>query len=68
MNNDADTSQKFKVTITETLKKIVEVDADNRQQAEQIVSDGWHRSEYILNADYFANVEFEAMPMVERNT
>ena len=53
----------FKVTITETLKKSVEVEAENRQQAEQMVSDAWRnceRSEYVLGADDFVGVEFEA--------
>lgn len=53
----------FKVTITETLKRTVEVVAENRQQAEQIISDGWHKSKYILDADNFAGVEFEAVPI-----
>ena len=46
---DLDTPRKFKVTITETSKMIVEVEADNQPQTEQMVSDGWHRSEYILS-------------------
>lgn len=55
---------KFKVTITETLKRTVEVEADNQQQAEQMVSDEWHRSKYILDADDFVDVEFEAVPVM----
>lgn len=55
---------RFKVTITETLKRTVEVEADNQQQAEQMVSDEWHRSKYILDADNFADVELEAVPVM----
>ena len=36
----------YKVKITETLEKEVEVEAEDRHEAEQIVSDAWHKSEY----------------------
>ena len=61
--------KKFKVTITETLKRTVEVEADDRYDAEQIVSDGWHNGEYtldnVLDADNFIDVEIEAVPVKE---
>lgn len=50
----------FEVTITETLKLTVEVKANSREEAEQFVSDRWHDSEYILDADNFVGVEFDA--------
>jgi hypothetical protein len=50
----------FKVVITETLKRIVEVEAKNIKDAEQLVSDNWHNSMYVLGADDFAHVKFEA--------
>ena len=50
----------FEVTITETLKKTVTVHATDRLEAEQIVSDNWRNSDYILDADNFVGVEFEA--------
>lgn len=53
---------RFKVTITETLKRTVEVEANDQQEAEQMVSDGWHKSEYILDAEDFVDVAFEAVP------
>ena len=40
----------YKVKITETLEKEVEVEAEDRDEAVQIVSDAWHNSEYILDA------------------
>ena len=55
---------KFKVTITETLKQTVEVEATDRHEAEQTVSDGWHSSKYILYADNFVDVEFEAVTVM----
>ena len=54
-------SPKFMVTITETLKLSVEVEADDRYEAERIVSDGWRNSAYILDADNFVDVAFEAV-------
>lgn len=55
------TPKKYRVAIIETLRRIVAVEADDPDQAEQIVSDGWHRSKYILDAEDFAEVEFEAV-------
>lgn len=57
--------QKFKVTITETLKLSVEVDAGSRDVAEQIVSECWWKGEYILDASDFVGVEFAAVPVTE---
>ena len=54
---------RFKVTITETLKRTVEVEADDLHEAEQMVSDDWHSSKYILGADDFTDVDFEAAPV-----
>jgi hypothetical protein len=51
---------KYEVTITETLKTKVEVEADSLDDAEQIVTDKWHNSEYVLDAENFAGVEFSA--------
>ena len=50
----------YKVTITEVLKKTVDVEAEDEREAEQIVSDRWHDSDYILDADNFVGVDFEA--------
>ena len=54
----------YKVKITETFEKIVEVEveAEDREEAEQIVSDAWHNSEYILDAEDFKGVTFKAEP------
>ena len=50
----------YKVRIVETLVMNVNVEAESTQEAEQIVSDRWRDSEYLLDADNFAGVEFEA--------
>ena len=52
--------KKFEVTITETLKKKVEVEAKTQEEAEQIVNDEWYKGDHILDADCFAGVVFEA--------
>lgn len=41
----------FEVTITEILERKVIVEADSPEQAEEIVSDRWYESDYILDAD-----------------
>ena len=48
----------YRVTITETLSMTVKVAAADRREAEQLVSDQWHRGEYILDADHCKVVEF----------
>ena len=53
-------SQWFDVTITETLQLTVRVEAHSPSEAEQIVTDDWKRSEYILGPENFAGVEFQA--------
>jgi len=53
--------RKYQVAIIETLRRVVEVEADDQQNAEQMVSDGWHNSEYILEAEDFVGVEFETI-------
>ena len=55
-------AQQFEVTITEVLKMTVPIVAKDRFEAEQIVSDFWRNSMYILDADNFSGVEFEAKP------
>ena len=52
--------KKFEVTITETLKKKVEVEAETQEEAEQIVTDEWYKGDHILDADNFTEVVFEA--------
>lgn len=56
-------SQQFKVVITEILKMTVEIEANNPHEAEQKAFDNWRDGQYILDADHFAGVEFEATPI-----
>lgn len=52
--------KQYKVTITETLKMTVEVEAKDRWEAEQIVTDNWRNGDYILDAVSFTGVSFKA--------
>jgi hypothetical protein len=62
-NDDANyTGGSFKVTISETLQKVVTVDADSLDEAEQTASDNWRAGDYILDAEDFVGVDFRAVP------
>lgn len=50
----------YEVTITETLEMTVEVEAKNRLEAEQIISDRWRNGDYILDAETFQGVTLQA--------
>ncbi|EGC03093.1 DpnD/PcfM family protein [Ruminococcus albus] len=50
--------KEFNVIITETLRKVVTVEAETAEDAEEIVDAAWHNSEYILEAEDFDGVEF----------
>lgn len=52
--------KEYDVTITETLKTTVTVEAESQLEAEQMVSDNWRNQEYILDADNFTGVDFKA--------
>lgn len=50
--------KEFNVTITETLRKTVTVEADSPEDARKIVIEAWKNSMYILDAENFIGVEF----------
>jgi ABC-type enterochelin transport system substrate-binding protein len=52
--------REFDVTITETLQMTVTVKAKSREEAERIVSEKWHDDEYLIDAEHFKGVAFEA--------
>ena len=58
--------KEFDVTITEKLQTVVTVEAETREEAEQMVSDQWRSGDHILDADNFVDVEFEGKESVER--
>ena len=49
---------KFKVTVSETLERVLFVDASDWQEAGKKVHDMWDKSELVLSADDFTGVEF----------
>lgn len=51
----------YQVTITETLQKTVEVEANSKEGAEELVERKWNDSEYILDAEAFVGVDFSAV-------
>ena len=58
--------KEFDVTITEKLQAVVTVEAETREEAEQMVSDQWRSGDHILDADNFVDVEFEGKENTER--
>lgn len=48
---------KYYVSVTETLNKVVSVEAENEKQAMQLVQDAYDNSEIILDSDNFCGVE-----------
>lgn len=58
--------KKYKVTISETYKKTVEIEANSRDEAEEIVSDGWLHKEYSLDGANFNGVKFNVREIKNR--
>lgn len=54
----------YDVTIMETLKMTVPVEADSLAEAEQKAEDNWNASQYILDADHFVEASFHAKERV----
>jgi hypothetical protein len=55
---------KFKVEITETLQKTVEVDAEDKHQAEEIAEEKYGQAteeEFILDAEAHMGTTFEVV-------
>ncbi|MGF7018755.1 hypothetical protein M2145_002530 [Lachnospiraceae bacterium PF1-21] len=48
----------YKVTITETLEKEIEVKAESREEALQIARAGWAESNHVLDESNFTEVDF----------
>ena len=48
----------YEVTITETLKRKIEIEAESAEEAQRMVKDGWENGDYILLPDDFSDVNF----------
>ena len=57
----------FKVTITETLEKVVNIKANSREEALEIAEKGWKDGNFVLDADNFTGVEYSAKELKSRN-
>lgn len=69
-NQTQPSGRTFQVTITETLKRKVLVHESELKEptvddAMQTVSDWWHNSQIILEAEDFVDVDFEAEEITE---
>ncbi|MBR2287097.1 MAG: DpnD/PcfM family protein [Clostridia bacterium] len=60
-------SKSFEVNIKETLETQVTVQAESREEAERIVEQRWKFGEYVLDADHFTGVEFNAKKARDRS-
>lgn len=49
----------FYISITETLNKIVEVQAEDEYEAIQKVSDAYYAGDIVLDSEDFVDTEFE---------
>lgn len=48
----------YQVEITETLRMTINIEASSAEHAEEMVRKAYGNSDYILDADHFAGVEF----------
>jgi len=53
--------KEYEVRIRETLEKTVTVEATSRSHAQLIAEKNWKNSDYILDADNFKKVTFQAL-------
>lgn len=51
---------KYKVEVTETLQKIVEVEADDKEHAESIARQMYRKEEIVLDEGNITYVDFNA--------
>lgn len=58
--------KKYRVTISETYKKTVEIKANSRDEAEEIASNGWLHKEYSLDGSNFEDVKFNVRELKNR--
>lgn len=52
---------KFKVQITETLQRVIELDVFSEEVAVDIVTDQYNAEELVLNASDYQDVEIEVV-------
>ena len=57
--------KKYKVTITERLEMVVEVEAETPWEAEEKVEEDWNKEEYVLDYSHFNGADFTAAEIKE---
>ncbi|MCD8149852.1 MAG: DUF3846 domain-containing protein, partial [Clostridiales bacterium] len=50
--------KEYDITIAETLKKTVTVEAESSEEAQEIVENRWRDGEYVLDAESFSEVDY----------
>lgn len=50
---------KYYVSVTETLNKVVSVEADNEQEAKRLVDEAYSNSEIVLDSDCFCGSQID---------
>lgn len=50
--------KEYDITIAETLKKTVTVEAESIEEAQEIVENRWRDGEYVLDAESFSEVDY----------
>jgi len=63
-NKCFNSTKSYEVTITETLQKVITVDAASNDEAELITYNNWSAGDYILGAENFVDVDFNASLVV----
>ena len=53
--------KKFDVEITETLQRMVSVEAASQEEAEKIVTKAWNNEDYVLDSADFVGVDFKTV-------
>ena len=56
-------TQWYDVTVTETLKQIIRMEAHSPEEAERFVAKDWVNREFVLDAENFTGVKFQAVPV-----
>jgi hypothetical protein len=51
----------YKVQITETLQKVLLIEAHSQDAAQDIVGERWNNGDEILDADDFVGVKFDVL-------
>ena len=56
-----DEKKKYRVAVTELLRKIVVVEASDEKEAHRRASDAWQNGEYLLDGRDFDGAEFHVL-------